>query len=159
MYGLPPTPGRASSEEAEQEEDSNEDKLNKVSSPMRQNQSFLDKKLGELTARQWWSVIFFSSFVAFHVLNPLRHFVLYPSNPSWTEEGHFGAMLRPVLLPHRVTLEQLTGNTGHVSSGAWHMKLRTKRGYTLLEIEEKSGRKHVINPEDDPFVNDEQVSC
>lgn len=47
------------------------------------------KKLGQLTAKQWWSVIFFTSFVFFHALNPLRHFVLYPSNPSWTEEGHF----------------------------------------------------------------------
>jgi len=28
---------------------------------------------------------------AFHVAFPLCHFVLYPSHPSWTEEGHHGA--------------------------------------------------------------------
>lgn len=89
------------------------------------------KTLGPLTAKQWWSVIFFSSFLLFHALNPLRHFVLYPSNPSWTEEGHFGA---------------------------WHMKLRTKRGSVTLEIEELNGNKHYLAPADDPFVNHAQAN-
>jgi len=89
------------------------------------------KKLGQLTAKQWWSVIFFTSFVFFHALNPLRHFVLYPSNPSWTEEGHFSA---------------------------WHMKLRTKRGSVMMLVEELSGHKTYLLPQDDPFVNHSQRS-
>ncbi len=37
------------------------------------------------------------------------------------------------------------------------MKLRTKRGYTVLVLEEQSGATHYLNPEDDNFVNSAQV--
>jgi vitamin K-dependent gamma-carboxylase len=50
---------------------------------------------------------------AFHVAFPLRHFALYPSNPSWTEEGHHGA---------------------------WHMMLRSKRGWAMLHAVDVHGR-------------------
>lgn len=43
--------------------------------------------------RMWYKrfvLIFISGFFLFHGLYPFRHFVLYKSNPSWTEEGHIG---------------------------------------------------------------------
>lgn len=36
-------------------------------------------------------LIFVLSFLLFHSIYPMRHFFLYKSNPSWTEEGHTGA--------------------------------------------------------------------
>uniref|UniRef100_A0A061SAH3 Vitamin k-dependent gamma-carboxylase n=1 Tax=Tetraselmis sp. GSL018 TaxID=582737 RepID=A0A061SAH3_9CHLO len=113
-YGLPDR-----SEDGSLDGDS--DKLNKPRAH--------ERRFGPLTARQWWTAIFFTSFCTFHALFPLRHFVLYRSNPSWTEEGHFGA---------------------------WHMKLRSKRGSTVLIIEEMNGMKHMLAPAEDNFVNNAQ---
>lgn len=41
--------------------------------------------------------------------------------------------------------------------GAWHMKLRTKRGSVMMLVEELSGHKTYLLPQDDPFVNHSQV--
>mmetsp|Transcript_29444 Transcript_29444/g.83027 ORF Transcript_29444/g.83027 Transcript_29444/m.83027 type:complete len:591 (-) Transcript_29444:144-1916(-) len=127
VYGLPPSHGKGSGQRGG-DLGSGEDK-EKLGKPSPRGRRRSEPQLLNLTARQWWSVIFFTSFVAFHALNPLRHFVLYPSNPSWTEEGHFGA---------------------------WHMKLRTKRGFSVLELTELSGKQHLWAPEDDPFINANQ---
>ncbi|GMH36423.1 hypothetical protein BSKO_04291 [Bryopsis sp. KO-2023] len=70
-------------------------------------------------------LIFFSGFVIFHSLYPLRHFVLYKSNPSWTEEGHVGA---------------------------WHMKLRSKHSWLYLTAEEMDGTETVLMPDYDPLL-------
>jgi hypothetical protein len=51
---------------------------------------------------------FFGLWLAVQVLVPLRHLV-YPGNPSWTEEGHWFS---------------------------WHMKLRSKRACAVFEIED-----------------------
>ena len=44
-----------------------------------------------LPPRRLFGLFFVSGFLLFHGLYPLRHFVLYPGNPSWHEEGHNGA--------------------------------------------------------------------
>lgn len=54
-----------------------------------------------LRNKSWYRtfvLVFVGSFVAFHTLFPLRHFVLYKSNPSWTEEGHIGKLARICLV-------------------------------------------------------------
>lgn len=43
-----------------------------------------------VSPRRLYGLIFTAGFFLFHGLYPLRHFVLYPGNPSWHEEGHFG---------------------------------------------------------------------
>ncbi len=59
-------------------------------------------------------------FVGYNLLFPLRH-VLYPGNPSWTEEGH---------------------------RYAWHMKLRSKSGRATFVIEDPdTGERWTDNPE------------
>ncbi|GMH36804.1 hypothetical protein BSKO_04677 [Bryopsis sp. KO-2023] len=75
-------------------------------------------------------LIFVGGFVLFHALFPLRHFVLYSSNPSWTEEGHLGA---------------------------WHMKLRSKNGWLYMLAEELDGRVTQLAPEFDPLVAPRQI--
>eukprot|EP00803_Ostreobium_quekettii_P001216 evm.model.scf_1457.2 EVM.evm.TU.scf_1457.2 scf_1457:7483-14754(-) len=75
-------------------------------------------------------LLFVGSFIAFHALYPLRHFVLYKSNPSWTEEGHIGA---------------------------WHMKLRGKTGWLYLVTEEMDGRVLEFSPRSDPFITIKQA--
>lgn len=62
---------------------------------------------GWLTRKKLFVLIFMGGFAAFHVAFPLRHFVLYHSDPSWTEEGHFSA---------------------------WHMMLRSKRGDAFVRL-------------------------
>ncbi len=49
--------------------------------------------------------VFCCAFLAVNVLLPLHHWMLYPSKPSWTEEGHFAA---------------------------WHPRLRAKEGWLYL---------------------------
>lgn len=57
---------------------------------------------------------------AFHILFPLRHF-LYPGKVHWTEEGH---------------------------KYAWHMKLRTKRGWGSYSfVDKKTGYRERVFPE------------
>ncbi|CAD7697613.1 unnamed protein product [Ostreobium quekettii] len=75
-------------------------------------------------------LLFFCSFVAFHALYPLRHFVLYKSNPSWTEEGHIGA---------------------------WHMKLRGKVGWLYFVTEETNGTVLEFAPKVDMYLNSRQA--
>ncbi len=68
-----------------------------------------------------------ATFTAFHLLWPLRHFVLYPPHPSWHEEGHYHA---------------------------WHMKLRSKRGWTVLGAVDTNGSISYYLPE--PHMNSRQ---
>ncbi|KAK3240310.1 hypothetical protein CYMTET_49841 [Cymbomonas tetramitiformis] len=82
-----------------------------------------------LTVRQTLVLVGLGIFVAFHILFPLRHFVLYPDNPSWTEEGHFGS---------------------------WHMMLRTKVGRVTLELVQEDGKRLMIDPSDDSLINRRQ---
>jgi len=89
--------------------------------------------LSKNTKRLWYKrfvLIFISGFFIFHALYPLRHFVLYQSNPSWTEEGHIGA---------------------------WHMKLRDKAGYIYIRTEEMNGTVLEFNPRDDMFIHPRQL--
>lgn len=58
-------------------------------------------------------IVFLLLWLAYQVLMPLRH-LLYPGNPSWTEEGH---------------------------RFAWQMKLRSKRGDTTFHLlDRENGR-------------------
>lgn len=62
-------------------------------------------------------VLFFGS----QTLLPMRH-LLYPGNPSWTEEGHLFA---------------------------WHMKLRSKSARLSFEVvDPDTGRRLAVNPKD-----------
>ena len=67
---------------------------------------------------------YLATFVAFEMLNPLRHF-FYRSNVSWTEEGHIGA---------------------------WHMKLRTKNGATVFQATTRAGDVYFLAPQVDPLL-------
>jgi len=75
-------------------------------------------------------LIFVFGFLLFHTLYPLRHFFLYKSNPSWTEEGH---------------------------TGAWHMKLRSKWGWIHLEFHEANGNVTKLSPTYDPYITRSQL--
>ena len=101
VYGLPTDITEAEAEAKRDDESHKDDELkiplvhgSSHGSSSRRAGNILNKKCGLLTLRQWWGVIFFTSFCIFHALNPLREKVLYPDNPSWTEEGHFGAAHR-----------------------------------------------------------------
>ena len=65
------------------------------------------------TAWQTATVVALLAMAAFHVAFPLRWLVLYPSHPSWTEEGHHGA---------------------------WHMMLRSKKGWALMQAVDVNGQ-------------------
>lgn len=43
-----------------------------------------------LSRKQWFGMLFVACFLTFHSLFPFREKVMYPGNPSWHEEGHFG---------------------------------------------------------------------
>lgn len=43
-----------------------------------------------LTRTQWFGMLFVGCFLTFHSMFPFREKVMYPGNPSWHEEGHFG---------------------------------------------------------------------
>lgn len=60
-------------------------------------------------------------FVAYNVFMPFRH-LLYPGNPSWTEEGH---------------------------RYAWHMKLRNKTGRATFQlVDPEAGERWMHDPQD-----------
>ncbi|KAL1524844.1 hypothetical protein AB1Y20_019724 [Prymnesium parvum] len=63
---------------------------------------------------------FVGAMFTFHILYPLRRFVLYPSGVSWHEEGHLAA---------------------------WHMKLRSKHGWVFLLAEQVAARSGVRRDE------------
>ncbi len=66
-----------------------------------------------------WIITCIALWLAYQILMPLRH-ILYPGNPSWTEEGH---------------------------RFAWQMKLRSKRGdinFRLMDVE--NGRYWLADP-------------
>lgn len=65
------------------------------------------------TVRQTATVVALLAMAAFHVAFPLRWLVLYPSHPSWTEEGHHGA---------------------------WHMMLRSKKGWAMVQAVDVNGQ-------------------
>jgi hypothetical protein len=74
-----------------------------------------------LSGRQRLTVALIALWLAFQVLFPLRH-LLYPGNPSWTEQGH---------------------------RFAWQMKLRDKAAVTTFIVRDSaSGREWVVLPED-----------
>eukprot|EP00210_Caulerpa_lentillifera_P004769 g4553.t1 len=89
------------------------------------------KEKKQKTWHKWYVLIFVCSFLTFHSIYPLRHFFLFKGNPSWTEEGHIGA---------------------------WHMKLRSKHGTVILEMEEMDGRITHLLPRFDPYVTSHQKS-
>ncbi len=64
-------------------------------------------------------------FGLFHLLWPLRHFVIYEYGVSWHEEGHLHS---------------------------WHMKLRSKRGWVMLLATEENGRRMLYDPISDPMI-------
>eukprot|EP00958_Prasinococcus_capsulatus_P020122 scaffold2565_cov384-Prasinococcus_capsulatus_cf.AAC.7 len=72
-------------------------------------------------------------FFIYHVGWPLRHWLLYEGSPSWSEEGHFAS---------------------------WHMMLRTKAGYVMLEARVKNDRGqraiYAWDPEQDPLLSGKQ---
>jgi len=82
-----------------------------------------------LTRTQWFGMLFVGCFLTFHSMFPFREKVMYPGNPSWHEEGHFGA---------------------------WHMKLRTKKGFVNLNLVDSTGQNYTIDPKMDPFVHRSQ---
>jgi HTTM domain/Vitamin K-dependent gamma-carboxylase, lumenal domain len=62
-------------------------------------------------------------YVLWQLIFPLRHFILYPGNVSWTEEGH---------------------------RFAWQMKLRKKRSRMTIHVTDPaSGRQWTIDPSED----------
>ena len=70
-------------------------------------------------AQKTWIIACIALWLAYQILMPLRH-ILYPGNPSWTEEGH---------------------------RFAWQMKLRSKRGdisFRLMDVE--NGRYWLADP-------------
>ena len=61
-----------------------------------------------------------ATYVMVHLFLPLRHWVLYPDNPSWTEEGHMFS---------------------------WRMMLRDKQGHVNFQVQNKSTKQmHFISP-------------
>ncbi len=69
---------------------------------------------------RWIFLVFIFIWLGFHILFPLRH-LLYPGNPSWTEEGH---------------------------RFAWQMKLRDKESKAEFFVRDpKSGKEWIIYPE------------
>jgi len=82
-----------------------------------------------LTVRQTSLLLFVGAIFSFHGLWPLRHLLLYPSGVSWHEEGHLHA---------------------------WHMKLRTKRGWSLVVAHEADGSRTIFDPESDPLLTHDQ---
>ena len=67
-------------------------------------------------------ILFLIIYCAFQILMPFRHW-LYPGNVSWTEEGH---------------------------RWAWHMKLRSKRGYISFVVKNpETGEEKQVNMEGD----------
>lgn len=52
----------------------------------------------------------------------------------------------------------LKGGLLLVGAGAWHMKLRTKKGFVNLNLVDSTGQQYTINPDDDPFLHKSQVS-
>lgn len=74
-----------------------------------------------LSAGQRLTVGLIGLWLAFQILFPLRH-LLYPGDPSWTEEGH---------------------------RFAWQMKLRDKAAITTFLVRDPaSGREWMVFPED-----------
>ena len=74
-----------------------------------------------LSASQKLTAGLLATYLGFHLLFPLRHY-LYPGNVSWTEEGH---------------------------NFAWHMKLRTKEGEAVFNVTHpQSGQTWTIKPKD-----------
>lgn len=74
-----------------------------------------------LAPRRRVLLAFIALWLAFQVLFPLRH-LLYPGNPSWTEQGH---------------------------RFAWQMKLRDKAAATAFFVRDPaSGRQWMVLPED-----------
>ena len=69
---------------------------------------------------RWGLLSFIVAWLGFQILFPLRH-LLYPGNPSWTEEGH---------------------------RFAWMMKLRDKKAEIEFSVRDPStGRMWVVTPE------------
>lgn len=74
-----------------------------------------------LSGRRRLALGLFALWLAFQILVPLRHLV-YPGNPSWTEEGH---------------------------RFAWQMKLRDKEAITTFFVRDPiSRREWAVFPED-----------
>jgi hypothetical protein len=78
-----------------------------------------------LSFRQLLLLGWLGGLCCFHTLWPLRHIVLYPSGVSWHEEGHLHA---------------------------WHMKLRSKHGWVVLQAVEADGRRTDFSPAHDGFI-------
>ncbi|WP_455208833.1 HTTM domain-containing protein [Kaarinaea lacus] len=73
-------------------------------------------------------MIFFGVWLAYQILFPLRH-LLYPSNVSWSEQGH---------------------------RFAWQMKLRDKRGFAdFTVLDPKSKQNWYVEPE--PYLTKKQA--
>ena len=74
------------------------------------------------------TLIFFGVWLTYQIFFPLRHF-LYPSNVSWTEQGH---------------------------RFAWQMKLRDKRGFAdFTVLDPKSKQTWYVEPE--PYLTKKQA--
>jgi len=68
------------------------------------------------------TVVLLAGWLAFQIFVPLRHLILYPGNPEWTEEGH---------------------------RFSWRMKLADKDGsLTIIARDPATGRTWIVPPSD-----------
>ncbi len=90
---------------------------------------FLPAESSRPTVGRAVCVLAIAVYVAIQVVVPFRH-VLYPGNPSWTEEGH---------------------------RFSWHMKLHDKSGKAVFIVKDPEfGQTWIVHPED--YLTQRQVS-
>jgi vitamin K-dependent gamma-carboxylase len=92
-------------------------------------QQDLPPSVARLSSPQRAGLLVLGGWLAFQILVPLRHLILYPGNPEWTEEGH---------------------------RFSWRMKLRHKEGtLELLARDPVTGKEWKVPPSD--YLTSEQV--